>query len=114
MKMLILFILICNTTLASVISLDNASKLDMARLTKYLVVNGYVEQGADISEALDDDYLRVSSVICSDGETYDYLKVYSGDTEHGPLYKRSTLELIGENSDGDFFSYKLNDYIECN
>lgn len=98
-------------------SLQEASELTQKQLRKYLVANEYMEANDALEGVLDEDSVEAIKLKCENGEVYDYLKVYSGDTEHGPLFKENTMRLVGENGDGDFFLYgrahERRDYLNC-
>jgi hypothetical protein len=72
----------------------------------YLMSNGAIMRDGDPRTAVDEDNFTVMEVNAG-GNRYHYIRMYSGDTENGPLYKFGTTELVGTNGDGDFNLTKL-------
>jgi hypothetical protein len=96
-KILLVLSMICALNIfAQTISQASVSELNV--LTQYIMN----QWGADatLEDALDDDEMSVSTFRYK-GEIFKMIKVYSGDTAHGPVYLPKTLEIVGEMSDGD-------------
>jgi hypothetical protein len=79
-------------------TITQASVSELNVLTQYVMNQWDAETTLD--EALDDDGMSVSTFRYK-GEIFKMIKVYSGDTAHGPIYLPKSLEIVGEMSDGD-------------
>jgi len=90
--------------------LSGADPLTQAQLKVYLQSQGYIGFGESSESALDDEDIETME-ISYEGDIYTYIQVYSGDTEHGPLLRPGSLEVVGANGDSDFYLFK-NKYIE--
>lgn len=93
-------------------SFAELTELAQERLVKYLIHGTYIDEGDDPVSALDSDDITEVKIRCSNGEVYDSIVVYSGDTPHGPLYKLNSLELVGEHGDGDTRLY-TKEWVDC-
>lgn len=99
MKKLITILLIFSALSSFAQIFTQATMSELAVLTKY--VTNTLGPDATLEDALDDDEFSVSTFLYR-GELLKLITVYSGDTANGPIYKPSTLEIVGEMGDGDF------------
>lgn len=79
-------------------SIGEASVSELNVLTQYVMNQWGPDES--LADALDDDSMSVSTFGYK-GEIFKMIKVYSGDTAHGPIYLPKSLEIVGEMSDGD-------------
>ncbi len=94
---------------ATTTTFEDAPKLVQFQLAFYLSTVDYLDfDVSNPTDALDEDKIQILNLECEDGNFYDFLKVYSGDTAHGPLFIEGTLDLKGAHSDGDFYLYGEN------
>ena len=87
-------------------SLSKAPQLIKDQLLLWLQVNGQKQVGdTNLIGVFDDDFVTLKRVTYKN-KVYDYLKVSDGDGNiAGPLFKKGTLQLEGESSDGSLFLY---------
>ena len=90
-----------------------SSKLTQKRLVKYMLDEKVIYEGEDPVSALDSDDIKAMKIKCSDGNVYDSIVVYSGDTPHGPIYGMNSLIMVGVHGDGDTRLFGAG-WIECN
>jgi hypothetical protein len=79
-------------------TIGEASVSELNVLTQYVMNQWGPDES--LADALDDDTMSVS-IFRYKGEIFKMIKVYSGDTAHGPIYLPNSLEIVGEMSDGD-------------
>lgn len=104
MKKFVLFLLMTisySLHAGIVTTLDDATTLAQEQLRAYL----NLDTDEEILDFLDEDSMEVIELICSNGQQYEYIKIYAGETENGGVFIPKSSELVGENSDGDFYIY---------
>lgn len=109
--LLLLTLLVTNTVFAESYEgpISEASQLTQERLMLYFAAeDGQATLNLSyVLEQVDEDYVEVSRVKIND-QVYEMLIVWSGGNPHGAVFNLGTLDMVGENSDGDIFMYSAN------